>query len=156
MHCPKCSSTDLKVIETRAGKDNLSIRRRRECLACHYRFTTIEEVVREEFMVVKRDGCREEFLQQKIYNGIRRACEKRPVDAEQIQQITQDITKQLQDRFEVEVESKAIGEMVMDALKKVDHIAYVRFASVYKDFRDLGEFEKMLDALKGEKLGHEK
>lgn len=147
MRCLKCSSIEDKVIDSRINKSGTSIRRRRECLACGHRFTTTEEILREGLMVVKRDGRREDFDRSKMLAGIRRACEKRPVDVEQINMMVTDITGELQERFDDEIPSDAIGELVMQKLHQVDKVAYVRFASVYKDFRDVNEFMEEITRL---------
>lgn len=147
MRCPKCASLEDKVIDSRINKDGTSIRRRRECLACGQRFTTTEELLRDGLLVVKRDGRREEFDRTKMLAGIRRACEKRPVDAEQIEMMVTDITHELQEKFDDEIPSQAIGQLLMDKLHEIDKIAYVRFASVYKDFRDVNEFMEEITRL---------
>lgn len=135
------------MIDSRINKDGTSIRRRRECLACGHRFTTTEEILRDGLLVVKRDGRREEFDRSKMLAGIRRACEKRPVDIEQINMIVTDITNALQEKFDDEIPSQAIGEVLMEKLHEIDKIAYVRFASVYKDFRDVNEFMEEITRL---------
>lgn len=140
MRCLKCASLEDKVIDSRINKDGTSIRRRRECLACGQRFTTTEEILRDGLLVIKRDGRRDDFDRSKMLAGIRRACEKRPVDIEQINMIVTDITTTLQEKFDDEIPSQAIGELLMEKLHQIDKIAYVRFASVYKDFRDVNEF----------------
>ncbi len=147
MRCLKCASLEDKVIDSRINKDGTSIRRRRECLACGQRFTTTEEILREGLLVIKRDGRREDFDRSKMLVGIRRACEKRPVDIEQINMIVTDITTALQETFDDEIPSQAIGELLMKKLHQIDKIAYVRFASVYKDFRDVNEFMAELTRL---------
>ena len=148
MYCPRCNHEDTKVLETRLGKGNHSIRRRRECLACAHRFSTIEEIVREGLMVVKRDGTREEFDIGKIASGVRKATDKRPVEVERINLMISEIVENLQARFEEEVPSSAIGEEIMTRLQAVDQIAYVRFASVYREFRDIDELAKAIDQLR--------
>lgn len=148
MNCPKCKERDSRVIDSRIAKDGLSIRRRRECQKCGYRFTTVEEIVREGLSVRKRDGRLEAFDRRKIVGGIRRACEKRPVPPEQIDMIVNDLVLDLEAKYDQEVASNKIGEMVMQKLKAIDQIAYVRFASVYRDFRDLTELEQAIHDLK--------
>lgn len=148
MRCPKCTSEDTKVIDTRASKNNVSIRRRRECLKCEHRFSTIEETLREDFAVIKRDKSREDFDRVKMAKGISKALEKRPVSTEQIEELVHSITATLQNNYETEVPSEAIGEIVMQKLKKLDQIAYVRFASVYKDFHDISQLAKEIKSLK--------
>jgi len=140
MRCPKCGSLEDKVIDSRIHKDGTSIRRRRECLECHQRFTTTEEVVRDGLLVVKRDGRREEFDRTKMLTGIQRACEKRPVSAAQIDDIVTAIENEVSKKYEREVPTRVIGEMIMDRLKSVDKVAYVRFASVYREFKDPQDF----------------
>jgi transcriptional repressor NrdR len=147
MRCLKCSSLEDKVVDSRINKQGTSIRRRRECTACGHRFTTTEEILREGLMVVKRDGRREDFDRAKMLAGIRRACEKRPVDIEQINMLVTDITNHLQEQFDDEIPSQAIGELVMEKLHRIDKVAYVRFASVYKDFRDVNEFMEEITRL---------
>jgi transcriptional repressor NrdR len=137
MFCPRCNHEDTKVLETRLGKGNHSIRRRRECLACDHRFSTIEEIVREGMVVVKRNGAREEFDIGKIASGVRKATDKRPIELERINL-----------KFGDEVPSSAIGEEIMARLQAVDQIAYVRFASVYREFRDIDELAKAIDQLR--------
>jgi transcriptional repressor NrdR len=139
MFCPKCNHEDTKVLETRLGKGNHSIRRRRECLACETRFSTVEEIVREGLVVVKRNGAREEFNIAKITSGIRKATDKRPVEVERINLLISEVVEGLQKKFEDEVPSSAIGEEIMSHLQAVDQIAYVRYASVYREFRDIEE-----------------
>ena len=140
MRCPKCSSNDDKVIETRISKEGDTIRRRRQCLHCNYRYTTYESIIPADIYVVKRDGRREDFKTDKLREGIRQACWKRNISQEQIENIVSDITNQLLLLPQSEVESQTIGEMVMDALRNIDEVAYVRFASVYRHFRDADEF----------------
>ncbi len=149
MNCPKCRERDsTRVIDSRMARDGLSIRRRRQCQKCGYRFTTSEEIIREGLSVRKRDGRTEEFDRRKILVGLRRACEKRPVQAEQIDMLINDVILELESSFDQEVPSEAIGEKIMNHLRRIDHIAYVRFASVYKDFRDIEEFEQTISDLK--------
>ena len=140
MRCVRCSSTEDKVIDSRISRDGSVIRRRRECLACGHRFTTAEEILHEELFVVKSDGSREEFDRHKVLSGLRKACEKRPVDPEQLNMIVSDLMAVLESRFGPEIPSQAIGEIVMEKLKPIDKVAYVRFASVYKDFHDIADF----------------
>lgn len=148
MQCPKCISLETKVLDTRIGKNESSIRRRRECLNCGYRFTTIEEVLRADLQVVKRDGRREDFDRAKILNGLKKAVEKRPIDVMQIEMLVADILAALEREYDHEIPSQAIGEHIMRRLKHLDQIAYVRYASVYKDFRDLSELAEEISALK--------
>ena len=148
MFCPKCNHEDTKVLETRLGKGNHSIRRRRECLACETRFSTVEEIVREGLVVVKRNGAREEFNIAKITAGIRKATDKRPVEVERINLLISEVVEGLQKKFEDEVPSSAIGEEIMTHLQAVDQIAYVRYASVYREFRDIEELAKAIEQLR--------
>lgn len=148
MNCPKCKERDSRVIDSRIARDGLSIRRRRECQKCGYRFTTVEEIVREGLSVRKRDGRVEAFDRRKIVGGLRRACEKRPVPVEQIDILVDEIVMELESACVQEVKTDKLGEMVMQKLRPIDQIAYVRFASVYRDFRDLSEMEKVIKDLK--------
>lgn len=147
MRCPKCASNLDKVVDSRISKDGSTIRRRRECLDCGHRYSTTEQVLRENLYVVKRDGRRDNFDKSKIINSLRRACQKRPVDAEQISILVEDMIDQLEHEFGMEIPSSAIGEKVLLNLKNIDPIAYIRFASVYKDFRNLEEFLDEIGAL---------
>ncbi len=146
MRCPKCASLETKVLDTRTGKNETSIRRRRECLDCEYRFTTIEEVLRADLQVVKRDGRREDFDRSKILGGLKKAVQKRPIEVIQIEMLIADVLATLEKEFDHEIPAQSIGEHVMQRLKHLDQIAYVRYASVYKDFRDLSELaQEILD-----------
>lgn len=148
MRCPKCTFSDSKVVDSRPGKNEASIRRRRECLKCGHRFSTVEEVLREDLVVIKRSGSREEFDRTKIFKGISKALEKRPIGVDEIEALVQEITVVIQNKFDAEVPSKKIGEEVMERLKTLDQIAYVRFASVYKDFHDISQLAQEIKALK--------
>lgn len=148
MRCPKCSFSDTKVIDTRAGKNHSGVRRRRECLACEYRFSTTEEVLGEELVVVKRDGRREDFDLSKLRTSVRRATNKRPITTTQIDALVSSVLEALQRECDTELPSFLIGELIMEGLKEIDQIAYVRFASVYKDFRDIAELEQEIQSLK--------
>ena len=148
MRCSKCASIDTKVLDTRTGKNENSIRRRRECLNCGYRFTTIEEVLRVNLQVVKRDGRREDFDRSKMLGGLKKAVEKRPIDVLQIEMLITDVLTSLEKEFDHEIPAHAIGEQIMFRLKHLDQIAYVRYASVYKDFRDLTELAQEINELK--------
>ncbi|MGB0408368.1 MAG: transcriptional regulator NrdR [Opitutales bacterium] len=148
MRCPKCTSLETKVLDTRTGKNEASIRRRRECLDCGYRFTTIEDVLRADLQVVKRDGRREDFDRAKMLGGLKKAVEKRPIDVMQIEMLIADALAALEKECDHEIPSKAIGEQIMTRLKHLDQIAYVRYASVYKDFRDLTELAQEINELK--------
>ncbi len=147
MRCPKCTSLETKVLDTRTGKNETSIRRRRECLDCGYRFSTVEEVMRSDLQVVKRDGRREDFDRTKILGGLKKAVEKCPIDVLQIEMLVADVLVALEKEFDHEVPSKAIGEQIMARLRQLDKIAYVRYASVYKDFRDLAELANEIQEL---------
>jgi transcriptional repressor NrdR len=140
MKCPACGDIDDKVIDSRLGKDNSVIRRRRQCLSCGKRFTTYERI--EEILpyVIKKDGSRQSFDRKKIIEGMRRACEKRLVSIEQIEAVADGIEQELLEKAEKEVSSAYIGERVMEELREMDDVAYVRFASVYRSFRDIEEF----------------
>ena len=147
MKCPFCGYTDSKVIDSRPAEDGTTIRRRRECLECQKRFTTYEIIERMPLVVIKRDGSRESFDKVKIINGVIRACEKRPVTMTQIEGLANDIELELRGRLESEVKSEVIGEMVMARLKDLDEVAYVRFASVYRSFKDINTFMEELTKL---------
>ena len=151
MKCPFCGFTDSKVIDSRPAEDGTTIRRRRECLECQKRFTTYEIIERMPLVVIKRDGSRESFDKVKIINGVIRACEKRPVTMTQIENLANDIELELRGRLESEVKSELIGEMVMARLKDLDEVAYVRFASVYRSFKDINTFMEELTKLLGDK-----
>lgn len=140
MKCPSCQYNETKVIDSRLNSDGTSIRRRRECLKCEKRFTTYEYVEHVPLMVVKRDGRRQAFDREKIISGIVKACEKRPVSIEKIEDITSEIERLVQKKYDREVEAKDLGELVMEKLVQLDEVAYVRFASVYRQFRDVNQF----------------
>jgi transcriptional repressor NrdR len=140
MRCPYCTSLENKVVDSRMGKEGESIRRRRECLACEGRFTTYERVEEVLPLVIKKDGRREPFDRLKILNGLKKACEKRPIGVEAIEKTVSDIEKSLQDQGLKEIPSTVIGEEVMNHLHHLDEVAYVRFASVYRSFKDINEF----------------
>jgi len=146
MKCPYCSSEGLKVVDKREADDNTT-RRRRECLSCEKRFTTYERIESVELIVVKKDGRRERFSRDKMKAGILKACEKRPVSAEKIDKVVNEIEAELRSYDSVEIPSSKMGELVMKKLKALDKIAYIRFASVYREFGDLESFEKELKKL---------
>lgn len=150
MRCPYCSFPESKVVDSRPTEEGQAIRRRRECIKCGKRFTTYEKVEEIPIMVVKKDGNRQTFDRNKILNGIIKACEKRPVPMEKIENIVDEIEKTLYNSMEKEVTSKTIGEMVMNKLKDIDDVAYVRFASVYRQFKDLNSFMEELKNLLNE------
>ena len=145
MKCPYCGTNDSKVIDSRPAEEGTTIRRRRECLACKKRFTTYEVIERMPLVVIKRDGSRQSFDKIKLINGMVRACEKRPVTLSQLEAIADSIEQDLQSGVEREISSSDIGEMVRVRLKDVDEVAYVRFASVYRSFKDINSF---MDELK--------
>jgi len=147
MRCPKCTSIEDKVIDSRISKEGSTIRRRRECLECNHRYTTTESVVRDGMVVIKRDGRREDFDREKLVRAVRAACHKRPIDSEQIAMLIEDTIDALEAQFETEIPSRAIGEGLMQRIKTMDQVAYVRFASVYKEFRDLSGFVQEISAL---------
>ena len=151
MKCPFCGFSDSKVIDSRPAEEGATIRRRRECLACQKRFTTYEIIERLPLVVIKRDGSRQSFDKVKLINGMVRACEKRPVSLSQLETIADEIEQELQSGLEREVRTVDIGEMVMARLKNVDEVAYVRFASVYRSFKDINTFMEELSKLLTEK-----
>jgi len=147
MRCPKCECLDDRVIDSRISKEGDAIRRRRECLGCGQRFTTRESVVRNDLVVVKRDETREEFDPEKLRRGIELACWKRPIGEKQIDRLVNDIAANLARNFEREVPSNRLGALVMEALQRTDEVAYVRFASVYRRFKDADEFINEVQSL---------
>lgn len=151
MKCPFCGYLESKVIDSRPAEEGATIRRRRECLSCQKRFTTYEIIERMPLIVVKRDGSRQSFDKSKLINGMVRACEKRPVSLAQLEKIADDIEQELQGSLEREVNTSEIGEMVMARLKDVDEVAYVRFASVYRSFKDINTFMEELTKILSEK-----
>jgi transcriptional repressor NrdR len=146
MKCPFCEHPEDKVVDSRESKEGQAIRRRRECLKCQRRFTTYERIDEIPYMVVKKDGRREKFERQKVLSGLLRACEKRPIRMGQLEGIVNDVEGMVIDAPEREVTTREVGERIMDALRTLDKVAYVRFASVYMDFKDVKEF---MDELKG-------
>ena len=140
MKCPFCTHDDTRVVDSRLGKEGNNIRRRRECIDCERRFTTYERVEETLPLVIKKDGRREVFDRQKIISGIQRACEKRPVSIATIEKVVDQMEVKLQESGEKEVAASRIGEAIMEALQSLDEVAYVRFASVYRQFRDINEF----------------
>ena len=151
MKCPFCSFGESKVIDSRPTDEGEKIRRRRECISCGKRFTTYEIIESVPIIVVKKDKSRQAFDRVKLFNGMLRACEKRPVSIEQIDKVVSDIEADLQNSLDREVTSVRIGELVMDKLKELDEVAYVRFASVYRQFKDINTFMDELHKLLGEK-----
>lgn len=150
MKCPFCGYLESKVIDSRPAEEGSTIRRRRECLACQKRFTTYEIIERLPLVVIKRDGSRQSFDKVKLINGMVRACEKRPVTLAQLEAIADEIEQELQSALEREISTVTIGEMVMERLKDVDEVAYVRFASVYRSFKDINTFMEELSKLLSE------
>ncbi len=151
MKCPYCGFKESKVVDSRPADEGNSIRRRRECLSCENRFTTYETVESLPIVVIKKDGSRQAFDRGKVLKGMIRACEKRPVPLAQLERLTDEIEQNLQNALEREVSSEAIGEQVMEKLKGVDEVAYVRFASVYRQFKDINTFMAELNKLLEEK-----
>lgn len=147
MRCNFCGSVDNKVTDSRFLEDQNSIRRRRECLDCGKRFTTYEQIETTPILVVKKNGDREAFRLEKVKNGIIKSCEKRPVSMADIERVVSEIEKKIMATDEKEIESKKVGEFVMDALKELDQVAYVRFASVYKQFEDFSTFQEFVQKL---------
>lgn len=149
MKCPFCTFPESKVIDSRAIEDNSAIRRRRECLSCGKRYTTFEKVEDIPILVIKKDESRENFDKNKIIVGLIRACQKRPVSRSQIEEIASDVERNISNSMISEISSEEIGEMVMDRLKNVDEVAYVRFASVYRQFKDINTFLEEIKNLMG-------
>jgi len=147
MRCPFCNFAESKVIDSRESKNGFSIRRRRECLSCTRRFTTYEKIEEIPYMVVKKDGQRQRFDSQKLLHGLLKACEKRPVPVSKLEEVVEEIEANLQDRPDKEIEASKVGQLVMERLKDLDKVAYVRFASVYREFKDVLEFKKELEVL---------
>ena len=151
MKCPYCAHPESKVVDSRPSDEGSSIRRRRECLECHKRFTTYETMESLPLVVIKKDGSRQTFDKSKLLNGMIRACEKRPVPFHTLEEISNEIEQTLQNAMDREIPSAKIGELVMDRLKSVDEVAYVRFASVYRQFKDISTFMAELNKLLQEK-----
>ncbi|MEE9193079.1 MAG: transcriptional regulator NrdR [Thermodesulfobacteriota bacterium] len=151
MKCPFCGFLDSKVVDSRNGKGGTSIRRRRECLKCNRRFTTYERIEETNLVIVKKDGRREGFDRSKIIDGLEKACEKRPISVEVIENLVSDLERELQETGEREVNSNVIGEILISKLYEIDEVAYVRFASVYRSFKDVNQFMDELKELLKEK-----
>ena len=151
MKCPFCNYADSKVVDSRPTDEGTSIRRRRECLKCGKRFTTYETVERLPLMLIKRDGTRQPYSRDKLLSGVMKACEKRPVPQQRLEQLVDKVEQKLFGTLESEVSSKTIGEMVMEELREIDEVAYVRFASVYRQFKDINTFMEELNTLIREK-----
>ena len=147
MRCPKCGSQDDKVVDSRSIRNGEVVRRRRVCLGCSHRFTTYEEVVKASLRIIKRDGRHEAFDRRKLIKGVEVACEKRPISSQQIEALVDGVIAELETEFEREVPSSAIGRKVMARLEKMDEVAYVRFASVYRRFRDASQFLNEVEGL---------
>lgn len=150
MMCPFCRNGDTSVIDSRASQDFV-IRRRRKCLSCERRFTTYEKIEDSPIKVIKKDGSRVPFDREKIKSGLEKSCYKRPISDEQIELIISDIEASLYEQFDREVPSREIGEKVMEALRKIDHVAFVRFASVYREFQDVNDFVEELEPLRSDR-----
>jgi transcriptional repressor NrdR len=151
MRCPKCGDQDDKVIDSRASREGATIRRRRECAKCGHRFTTYEEVEHEGLMVLKRDGRREEFSREKLLSGIKKACQKRPISPKAIDDLVDHIVAVVTEKFEGEVPGEFIGKLVMEGLRELDDVAYVRFASVYRRFQEATDFVSEVKKLEAAK-----
>ena len=151
MRCPYCGYKESKVVDSRPADESSSIRRRRECLSCEKRFTTYETVESLPMVVIKKDGSRQSFDRSKVLRGIQRSCEKRPVPVADMERMAMEIEQELQNAMDREVKTSRIGEMVMDRLKGIDEVAYVRFASVYRQFKDINTFMSELNKLLNEK-----
>ncbi|MCA9150114.1 MAG: transcriptional repressor NrdR [Planctomycetales bacterium] len=153
MKCPFCTVDNDRVIDSRSHQDGYAIRRRRECLGCKRRYTTYERVEEQELKVVKKDAIREPYNREKIYTGLTKACWKRPISDNQIQAITAEVEQEIYDRNENEIESQAIGEILMRKLRQLDQVAFVRFASVYREFKDVKDFvEELQPMLEGNSI----
>ncbi|MCI8855911.1 MAG: transcriptional repressor NrdR [Clostridiaceae bacterium] len=147
MKCPFCGFADSKVVDSRPTDEGSSIRRRRECLKCLKRFTTYETVERMPLLLIKRDGTRQPYDRQKLLSGVMKACEKRPVPQQRLEQLVDTVEQKLFSSLDYEISSKVIGEMVMEELRSIDEVAYVRFASVYRQFKDINTFMEELNLL---------
>ncbi|HNQ35111.1 MAG TPA: transcriptional regulator NrdR [bacterium] len=154
MRCPFCGFLEDKVVDTRPSEDEKNIRRRRECLSCSRRFTTYEVIEEKPLMVVKHDNRREPFSREKLLTGVMKSCEKRPVSMTDIEALVDRVSSEIRSRFEKEVPSARIGELVIENLARLDQVAYVRFASVYRKFADITEFEKEIARLKKQEANH--
>ncbi len=149
MRCPKCSHTEDKVLDSRISRNGDATRRRRSCLSCGYRFTTYEEVLRAHLKVIKTDGRHEAFDRQKLLSGIERACEKRAISSMEIENLVDALVDEVESEYEREVSSDILGQKVMDRLEKLDEVAFVRFASVYRRFRDVNQFVNAIQDMIG-------
>lgn len=154
MKCPACNYKETKVIDSRLSGEGNSVRRRRECLKCQHRFTTYEFVEQVPLMVIKRDGRRQPFDRKRIISGLLKACEKRPVSIDTIEELVNEVERYVQKNFDREVHTQDIGEIMMEKLARLDEVAYVRFASVYRQFRDVNQFmQELKGMLDKEKIG---
>ncbi len=151
MKCPYCGYGESKVVDSRPTDEEAAIRRRRECERCSKRFTTYEKIEEMPLIIVKKDGSREVYQRNKVLHGLLKACEKRPIPVSEIEKLVEDIEKELYNSMEKEIDSKQIGELVMNRLKKIDDVAYVRFASVYRQFKDINTFLQELNKLINER-----
>jgi transcriptional repressor NrdR len=151
MRCPRCGKDEDRVVDSRAVRDGRAVRRRRECIACGERFTTYETIEARPVLIVKRDGRRVPYDRDKVVAGIAKACEKRPVSLEQIEDIAEDIERRIASHVSREVNTQTIGRLIMERLRRVDEVAYVRFASVYRSFQRVEEFLQELDSLQADK-----
>ena len=149
MRCPKCGCQDDKVIDSRASREGATIRRRRECLKCGFRFTTYEEIERGGLFIIKRDGRREEFSKDKLLAGIKKACQKRPISPKVTEDLVERIVNEITDKYEREVPGEVIGKLVMEGLRQIDEVAYVRYASVYRRFQEATDFVQEVKKLGG-------
>ena len=147
MKCPFCAHTEDKVVDSREGRDGLVVRRRRECLSCSRRFTSYERIDEIPYMVVKKDGKREPYDRNKVLGGLRRACEKRPISPAELERVVDEVEQVLQESTEREIATEVIGQKVIDRLHDLDKVAYVRFASVYRQFQDVDQFMKTIRGL---------
>ncbi len=151
MRCPYCDHSESKVIDSRESKNGITIRRRRECLSCKKRFTTYEKIQEIPYMVIKKDGKRQSYDDQKLLKGLLKACEKRPIPVSELEAIVEEVGNLLQQKPGKEIEGKEIGQYIMKRLHDLDKVAYVRFASVYREFKDVVEFKQELDKILKEK-----
>jgi transcriptional repressor NrdR len=152
MKCPFCNHNEDKVIDSRETSDATAVRRRRECIECGKRFTTYEYIEKTPLMVIKKDGRREPFSREKILSGLRNACQKRPISMEKIESLAGEVEAEIQKKFDQEVESRHIGELVVEKLARIDDVAYVRFASVYRQFKDINQFMRELRDILGKRI----
>ena len=148
MKCPNCENEDSKVVDSRSVQKNTSIRRRRECNKCLFRFTTYEYILSNPVMVIKKTGVREEYDRKKIEKSFHIACKKRPISEEKILDAIQNVEEKISDISNIEIEANQVGELVMEELKNIDKVAFIRFASVYREFKDIGEFQTQIEDLK--------